>query len=202
MNTHVCQFGFRKEKSREALESCGKENHDRGDAGSEANMGSERRRKCWDSERAAVYEYMTVAKIVQNSDVPVAQQPFFSKTKETKRKIPVPTMKEETKWDLLSMLSCSFLPGGKHRMPHGNSKDSEYGVIWIREMEEKGKDSKNPGKWKIKIEGLKGEEGIEWIKRDLCYLTARIIWLSEGVVEENVFPEIPLSETGYLNNSA
>ena len=47
---------------------------------------------------------------------------------------------------MLSMLSCSYLRGGKHGKPQGKSKDSEYGVKWIREMEEKGKDSKNPGK--------------------------------------------------------
>ena len=130
---HVCKFAYWKENSWEALESHRKENKDRGDAGSEANLGSERRRTCLDPERDAVYVNMAVTKIVQNSDVPVAQQPFFSKTKETERKIPVPTVKEGTKWDLLSMLSCSYLRGGKHGKPQGKSKDSEYGVKWIRE---------------------------------------------------------------------
>ena len=59
MNTHVCQFGYRKEKSWEALESHRKENQDKGDTGSEANMGSERRR-CRDTERVAVYVNMAV----------------------------------------------------------------------------------------------------------------------------------------------
>ena len=69
-------------------------------------------------------------------------------------------------------------------------------------MEESSEGRKTQDKRKIRNKGQEGEEGIEWIERDPCYITALKKLFSEGVVEEDVFPEIPLSENGCLNNSA